>query len=156
MRRVLILVATVTVAITGLGVSASADPPSPLVGRWLGQDFGSFDMSNVTVVIAPSGRFRVTDDAASICLDRIGEFVPVTIQGTGVFSPDGLTLTTDPADIVYCHTARGRIDTGPIGVPLLFDFNEATGRIADFGAEPTGTCFWRTGTLQPADCPPPP
>jgi hypothetical protein len=156
MKRSLILVATLPLLVGVLAVQATAAPPSPLVGRWLGQDYGSTDTSNVSVVIAANGHYRVADDGGSICEARGYGFVPVTIQGTGSFSSDGLTLTGNASDIVYCYLSSGRVDTGPLGAPIVFEYDEGTRRIADSVGFPTSTCYWRVGTPQPADCPPPP
>ena len=157
MRRLLTVVAVLVIVVVGLAAQAGADPSSPLNGRWLGQDsgvnaWGTTDESNVTLVITPGGRYRVTDDAASICEDRAGAFVRVRISGFGTFSPDGNTFTTNASDIVYCRTAAGWIDTGPVGgTGIVFVFNVGTGRIADSGGA-VNTCWWRTGSPQPAAC----
>ena len=160
MRRVLILVAVLAVVIAGLAVQASADPHSPLNGRWLGQDsgtnaHGTVDESNVTLVIAPSGRYRLTDDGASICEDpaRADAFVPVRISGSGIFTDGGNTFTTDADDIVYCRTAAGWTNTGALGgtgVELIFDLGSL--RIADSVGGLVETCWWKTGTPQPVEC----
>jgi hypothetical protein len=153
MRRVLALVAVLTLAGVALASPAVADPPSPLVGHWEALDYGTEDTSRGTVVITPGGRYRITDEAGSICIGEVG-FVPVTVQGTGTFSPDGLTFSPDPGATVYCYPGRGgRVDIGTIDL-LPFVYDELSGRIADTGL-PIGTCFWRTGTSQPPDCPPP-
>ena len=155
MRRVLILVSTLTLFVAGLAVAANAAPPGQIVGHWQAQDFGGGDDSKGTLLIAPSGRYRVFDDAGSICFNNGQGFVPVSISGRGTISADGFTLTTSGDDVVYCYTPGGRVSIGTIA-PLVFVFDTGTGRIEDSGNIPTDTCYWRTRTPQPAECPPGP
>lgn len=160
MKRLLIFVATLTLLVAGLAVAASAQPSSPLVGHWQLQDFGGGDNSHGYVVIAPSGQYRVFDDAGSICLNNGHGFVPVSISGKGTFSgASNEILTGSTEDIVYCYTTNGRVNAGTIGEltsggSIFLEFDFETGRIADSGGDPTGTCYWRTGTPQPDACPP--
>ena len=96
---------------------------------------------------------RLIDDGASICETRIGEFVPVRISGSGIFTDGGNTFTTDADDIVYCRTAAGWTNTsalGGTGVELIFDVGSE--RIADSVGGLVETCWWKTGTPQPAEC----
>lgn len=154
MRRILILVMAVTLAITGLSVQAFASPSSPLVGPWLGQDNGTNsagtpDNSHLVLLIGRSGNVFIADDGASICeLNGYG-LVRLTAVGRGTFSPDGMTLDVPPTRAI-CWSSHGpRLIT----ISFSFVFDTTTGRIA---TSPGDVCtdWWRPWQPQPFACTP--
>ena len=108
-RRALVVLVGAVVALMIPSVSASAMPGSnPFTGVWTGNDTLPTDMSNLRLIITPSGQVTLIDDGATVCgVDAGGvPLVGGVFRGTATFSPSGApTLMT--VDYTNSHCRNG-------------------------------------------------
>ena len=146
---ILVVFAMVLSVVPMASVVADDRPVNPMVGSW--ESFDDFprpdegwDNSHVRMQIGNTGQFHLRDEGASICIAADFGFVPASINGSGDFEGSVFIGSGD----LYCYPEQsGRQLWGEIQIEVHHD--EDTDTLF------YGTCWWRTGSGDPSDCPTP-